>query len=84
MILFDNKSCDRFFNPLSCRNKRIYYDCIIVLIETSKTADLLHEMDARDALILYFRNCVYAVEEEVVSSDVEELISDKKTAEDMN
>lgn len=82
MILFENKSYDRFFNPFSCRNKRIYYDCITVLIETSKTADLLHEMDARDALILYFRNCAYAVEEEVVSDDVEELISGKKTAEE--
>lgn len=26
MLLFDNPDYDRFFNPLCCRNKRIYYE----------------------------------------------------------
>lgn len=60
MILFDNVEYDNFFNPLYCKNKRIYYECILQLIEKSKSVPLLYESDARDTLILYLRNCSYA------------------------
>lgn len=79
MILFDNAQYDYFFNPLCCKNKKIYYECILQLIEKSKSVPLLYETDARDTLILYFRNCAYAVEEEDNSGSVDERISSKKT-----
>lgn len=63
MILFDNVDYDRFFSPLCSRNKRMYYGCILKLIEKSKLVPILYETDARDILILYLRNSSYAVED---------------------
>lgn len=78
MLLFDNVEYDNFFNPLCCRNKRIYYECILQLIEKSKSVPLLYETDAKDTLILYLKNCAYAVEDEVASGNAEENISNGK------
>ncbi|WP_313347125.1 Wadjet anti-phage system protein JetA family protein [Sedimentibacter sp.] len=77
MILFDNDEYDRFFNPLCCKNRRIYYECILQLIEKSKTIPLLYETDAKDCIVLYLRNCTYAVEDE--SDNGDENISSKKS-----
>lgn len=79
MILFDNDEYDRFFNPLCCKNRRIYYECILQLIEKSKTIPLLYETDAKDCIILYLRNCTYAVEDESGSDNGAEIISSKKS-----
>ncbi|MDD3137941.1 MAG: DUF5716 family protein [Lachnospiraceae bacterium] len=79
MILFDNAEYDRFFNPLCCKNKRIYYECILQLIEKSKSIPLLYERDAKDCVILYLRNCTYAVEDEDGSNNSDEIISSKKS-----
>lgn len=79
MILFDNEGYEHFFNPLCCKNKRIYYECIFQLIEKSKSVPLLYETDARDTLILYFRNCKYEVAEEDNSGNADENISSKKS-----
>lgn len=77
MILFENEEYDRFFNPLCCKNKRIYYECILQLIEKSKSVPLLYETDAKDSIILYLRNCSYTLEDEEDSGD--EKISSKKS-----
>lgn len=77
MILFKNTEYDRFFNPLCYKNKRIYYDCILQLIEKSNAVSLLYETDAKDIIILYLRNCSYALEDEPEISD--ENISSKKS-----
>lgn len=79
MLLFDSIEYDRFFNPLCCKNKKIYYECILQLIEKSKSVALLYETDARDTLILYLRNCSYAVEDEINSDNSDEVISSKKS-----
>lgn len=79
MILFDDAEYDSFFNPLCCKNKKIYYECILLLIEKSKSVPLLYEADARDTLILYLKNCTYAVEDEEAFGKVEDNISSKKT-----
>lgn len=79
MLLFDNAEYEHFFNPLCCKNKRIYYECILQLIEKSKTVPLLYETDARDTLILYLRNCAYALVDENASSDADENVSSKKS-----
>lgn len=79
MILFDNVEYERFFNPLCSKNKRIYYECILQLIEKSKSVPLLYETDARDILILYLRNYSYMVEEEDSLGNNDENISSKKS-----
>lgn len=78
MILFENAEYNRFFNPLCCKNKIIYYECILQLIEKSKTIPLLYETDAKNCIILYLRNCSYTLEDgDDVSGD--ENISSKKS-----
>ena len=79
MLLFDNMEYDRFFNPLCCKNKRIYYESILRLIEKSKSVPILYETDARDTLILYLRNCAYAVEDEDAGGSPDEYISNNKS-----
>lgn len=79
MILFDNAEYDYFFNPLCCKNKRLYYECILQLIEKSKAVPLLYETDAKDCIILYLRNCSYALEDEDGSGKGDENISSKKS-----
>jgi len=79
MQIFNNPDYDHFFNPLCCKNKRIYYECILQLIEKSKQIPLLYENDARDTLVLYFRNLAYAVEDEDNNGDADENISSNKT-----
>ena len=79
MIPFDNAEFENFFNPLCCKNKRIYYECILQLIEKSKSVPLLYETDAKDTIILYLKNCIYAVEDEVAFSNADENISSKKS-----
>ena len=79
MVLFDNAAYEYFFNPLCCKNKKIYYECILQLIEKSKSIPLLYEADARDTLVLYFRNCAYVVEDEENGGEAEAHISGRKT-----
>lgn len=73
MLLFDNTEYEYFFNPFCCKNRKIYYDCILRPIEKSKEVPVLYETDARDTLILYFRNCRYVLEDE---NDVADMGSD--------
>lgn len=79
MTLFDNAEYDNFFNPLCCKNRKIYYECILQIIEKSHSVPILYETDVRDTLVLYFRNCAYAVEDEENSYITEENISSKKS-----
>lgn len=79
MTLFDQPEYEYFFNPFCCRNRRIYYDCILQLIEKSKTVPVLYEEDAKDILILYLRNCRYAVEDEDTGAGSDENISNRKS-----
>ena len=79
MHIFDNQEYERFFNPLCCKNKKIYYECILLLIEKSKQVPLLYENDAKDTLELYFRNLAYAVVDEENDGEAEESISSKKS-----
>ncbi len=69
MLLFDDERYAHFLNPLSSRNRKVYYECIQQLIEKSRNVPLLYETDARDTLILYFRNCNYALVEEDSGED---------------
>lgn len=55
---------EKFFNPFCCRNREVYVACIDQLIEKSKEIPVLYETDARNTLILYLKNCQYAIETE--------------------
>lgn len=79
MSLFSNGEYEHFFNPLGCKNKRIYYECILKLIDISKSVSVMYETDARDCLILYLRNCAYALDEEKYEGDENEGISSNKS-----
>lgn len=61
---------ERFFNPFCCRNREIYIACIDQLIEKSKEIPVLYETDARNTLILYLKNCEYAIETENIGEEV--------------
>lgn len=79
MYFFDDPNYKHFFKPLCSKNKKIYYECILRLIERSKQVSLLYENDARDILLIYFRNLAYAVEEEDESENYDEKISINKS-----
>ena len=69
MPYFDNIN-EKFFNPFSCKNREVYFECISLLIEKSKELPVLYETDARQCLIIYLQNCVYAIETEDIGEEV--------------
>lgn len=79
MILFENAEYSYFFNPLCCKNKRLYYECILQLIDKSKAVPLLYETEAKDCIILYLRNCAYTLDDEDESDKGDGNISSKKS-----
>lgn len=64
MSIWSSIPNDSFFNPLTCKNREIYFECINCLIDKSAELPILYESDAKNCLILYLRNCQYAIQEE--------------------
>ena len=56
MNFFDYIHNEAFFRPLDLKYRRIYYDCIQILIDKAKELPVLYESDAKDSLTLYLRN----------------------------
>lgn len=56
MNFFDYIKNEAFFKPLTFKYRRIYYECIQILIEKSKELPVLYEADARDCLTIYLKN----------------------------
>lgn len=56
MNFFDYIHNEAFFRPLNLKYRRIYYDCIQILIDKAKELPVLYESDAKDSLTLYLRN----------------------------
>lgn len=56
MNFFDYIHNEAFFRPLNLKYRRIYYDCIQILIDKAKELPILYESDAKDSLTLYLRN----------------------------
>lgn len=56
MNFFDYIRNEAFFRPLNLKYRRIYYDCIQILIDKAKELPVLYESDAKDSLTLYLRN----------------------------
>lgn len=55
MNFFDYIKNDAFFKPLTLKYRRVYYDCIQILIDKSKELPVLYETDARDCITLYLK-----------------------------
>ncbi len=77
MDIFDNIKNEKFFNPLTGINKRIYFECISELIEYAKTCPVLYENDLRDRLELYLINKQYHVENDDMEFSYDEKDSAK-------
>lgn len=71
---------DKFFNPFCCKNRDIYIECINQLIEKSKEIPILYESDARSCLVLYLRNCQYAIVEEDIGEEINARFSPQDNA----
>lgn len=56
MNFFDYIKNDSFFKPLTLKYRRIYYDCIQILIDKTKELPVLYESDARDSITVYLKN----------------------------
>ena len=56
MNFFDYTRNESFFRPLNLKYRRVYYDCIQILIDKAKELPVLYESDAKDSLTLYLRN----------------------------
>ena len=56
MNFFDYIHNTSFFKPLNLKYRRIYYDCIQILIDKAKELPVLYESDAKDSLTLYLKN----------------------------
>ena len=54
--LFDYLKNESFFRPFTLKYKKIYYDCIQLLIDKTKELPVLYESDARDCITFYLRN----------------------------
>ena len=79
MLNFDSIN-EKFFNPFCCKNRGIYFECISLLIEKSKQIPVLYETDARQCLIIYLQNCLYAIENENIGDEVSSSRSPQENA----
>lgn len=64
MDIFDLVKNEKFFNPLSSKNRKIYFECITLLIEKSKELPVLYDSDARNCVAIYLKNCEYKFQDE--------------------
>lgn len=64
MDIFELVDNEKFFHPLSSQNRRIYYECILSLIEKSREVPVLYDSDARNCVALYLRNSKYVFQDE--------------------
>ena len=56
MNFFDYIKNDAFFKPLTLKHKRIYYDCVQILVDKTKELPVLYESDAKDSITVYLKN----------------------------
>lgn len=70
MNFFDYIKNDAFFKPLTLKHKRIYYDCIQILIDKTKELPVLYESDARDSITVYLKNAEISETKKNMSDDI--------------
>ncbi|MDD3416111.1 MAG: DUF5716 family protein [Lachnospiraceae bacterium] len=81
MNFFDYIKNDAFFKPLTSKYRRIYYDCIQILIDKTKELPVLYETDARDCITLYLNNSDIQSEMEKLEEDGLNVVDDNETEE---
>lgn len=64
MDIFDLVDNEKFFHPLSSKNRKIYFECIVELIEKSKEVPVLYDSDARNCVAIYLKNSAYVYQNE--------------------
>ena len=67
---FDYIKNDAFFKPLTLKHRRIYYDCIQILIDKTKELPVLYESDARDSITVYLKNAGISETKKNISNDI--------------
>lgn len=72
MNLFDFVKNESFFKPLTLKYKRIYYDCIQILIDKTKELPVLYETDAKDSITIHLKNTGLQSSQLLQSVDVPE------------
>lgn len=80
MDIFELVDNEKFFNPLSSKNRKIYFECIIELIERSKEIPVLYDSDAKNCVTLYLKNSKYVFQDEYGSDDAEAQIPERSSA----
>lgn len=69
MDIFELVKNEKFFNPLSSKNRKIYFECITILIEKSKEVPVLYDSDARNCITIYLKNSKYEFQNEKDSEE---------------
>ena len=72
MNLFDYLKNENFFKPFNLKYKKIYYDCMQLLIDKTKELPVLYESDARDCITFYLRNTLQIPSEDIPPDDADE------------
>lgn len=84
MNFFDYIKNGAFFKPLTLKYKRIYYDCIQVLIEKTKELPVLYESDAKDSITIYLKSTGVDEIKKILANDInvaEDIESDENGTE---
>lgn len=79
MNFFDYIKNESFFKPFTLKYRRIYYDCIQILIDKTKELPVLYESDAKDSITIYLKNLGLQNQEEVSEEKAE---NDKDTVQE--
>lgn len=66
MNFFDYIKNESFFKPFTLKYRRIYYDCIQILIDKTKELPVLYESDAKDSITVYLKNIELQNQEKVL------------------
>lgn len=80
MDIFELVDNDKFFNPFSSKNRKIYFECIIQLIEKSKEVPVLYDSDARNCVAIYLENSNYILQNESGSNNPDILVPERSAS----
>ncbi len=84
MNFFDYIKNDSFFKPLTLKYRRVYYDCIQILIEKMKELPVLYESEAKDSITVYIKNTGIREGNQSLQGDedmIDEIASDERGIE---
>ena len=80
MNFFDYIKNESFFKPFTFKYRRIYYDCIQILIDKTKELPVLYESGAKDSITLFLKNMELHEDSDNLSETTEENGGDLQAA----